>query len=171
MGIKEQRIKMRKFSASKVEWKYIYQLIGAIENENIRDYVTNQLEWHVIKAECYRLLDNISKFLTIIMPALIVIVQQEIESSNFISQAIILVGATITSAAGVFSKWHDKRILYRKTTELIKEETILYITNAGQYKEKERDEKFVCELHKIIYSVNDSWGKIEERVNSEIEKS
>jgi len=81
---------MRKFFASKVEWQYIYQLIGAIKDENIRNYLANQIQWYAIKVYWYRALDNISRLLTILMPMLVVVVQQMIkENDSPVSQAVI----------------------------------------------------------------------------------
>lgn len=164
-------MKIRKFFASKVEWQYIYQLIDAIKDENIRNYLANQIQWHAIKAYWYRALDNISRLLTILMPMLVVVVQQMIkENDSPVSQAVILAGATVTSAAGVFSRWNEKKILYRKTTELLKEETILYVTHTGQYKSEKRDERFIMEIRKIVCDTNTNWGKIEEKTDGQEEQ-
>ncbi|MCM1387004.1 MAG: DUF4231 domain-containing protein [Bacillus sp. (in: Bacteria)] len=48
---------------------------------------------------------------------------------NFCLQVLVLGGATITTASGNFVKWHDKRVLYRKSAEQMKEETMLYVTH------------------------------------------
>lgn len=154
-------IKTRKLCASKVEWKYIYQLLEAIEDENIRNYITNQIQWNVIKAYYYKGLDTIFKILAVVMPVLVVVAQENIGEKNTIGQAIVLAGATLTSATGTFSKWHEKRILYRKTSELLKEETILYVTKSGRYEKAGRDVLFVTKVHKITYNATNSWGDIE----------
>ena len=66
-------MQMRKLCASKIEWKYIYQLIQAIENENIRNYVENQIAWCVVKASQYRFYDYTLKLLTVLMPTVVVV--------------------------------------------------------------------------------------------------
>lgn len=170
-GGTKNSMKVRKFCASTVEWRYIYQLVEGIEDKNIKNYVTNQIQWNVIKAYYYRWLDIIFIILTVFMPALVVIVQENIGTDQMARQAIILAGATVTSATGVFSKWHEKRILYRKTAELLKEETILYVTKNGRYTEDERDRLFVTKVHKITYNATDSWGNIENEKKESQNKS
>lgn len=155
--------KIRKFSASKIEWRYIYQLLEAIPDKSIRNYVTNQILWHVVKAYWYRLLDYTFKCLTIFMPALVAGIQQTGLASDMEKQIIVLAATTITSATGVFANWHDKRILYRNTAELLKEETIFYITNSDKYKTSKRNDIFVSEIHKIVYNTNVNWEKLENK--------
>lgn len=76
---------------------------------------------------------------------------------------IVLGAATVTSASSTFIKFHDKRILYRKSAEQIKEETMLYITHTGKYNTEERDEQFVLELDRITKGANKEWRRIEEK--------
>lgn len=170
-GGTKDNMKIRKLCASRVEWKYIYQLLEAIEDKNIKNYVTNQIQWNVIKAYYYRWLDIIFKILTVFMPTLVVIVQENTGTEQTIRQAIVLAGATLTSATGVFAKWHEKRILYRKTAELLKEETILYVTKNGRYTEDERDRLFVTKVHKITYNATNNWGNIENEKKESQNKS
>lgn len=156
------RIKIRKLCASKVEWKYIYQLTDAIEQVDIRNYVVNQIEWYVIKASRYRFYEYTLKILAVIMPTFIMLIQQFMDKNDFFMQAIVLGAATITTASSNFVKWHDKRVLYRSSAEQMKEETMLYLTHAGKYSDEKRDESFVIKLHEIANSANTKWEKLEE---------
>lgn len=154
---------MRRFCAGRVEWKYIDQLEEAIEDKNLRNYVSNQVEWYVIKAGRYRILEYTLKFLTVVMPTLVVIVQRCLDENNLVAQIIVLGGATITSASGTFLKLHEKRVLYRKSAELIKEETSLFINHAAPYDQEESGKCFVMRLHEISADANSMWGEIEEK--------
>ncbi len=158
---KVQEIKFRKLCASKVEWKYIYQLIDAIEQVDIRNYVANQIEWYVIKASRYRFLEYALKILAVVMPTVTMLAQKYLEKESFFLQAIVLGAATITTASSNFVKWHDKRVLYRTSAEKIKEEAMLYITHAGKYSDEKRDENFMIKLYEIADSANDAWEKLE----------
>lgn len=166
-----KRIRIRKICASRVEWKYIYQLTDAIGRDDIRNYVLNQIEWYVIKANRYRFYEYALKILAVIMPTFIMLFQQCMQQCGKLQepciQAIVLGGATITTASSNFVKWHDKRVLYRKSAELIKEETMLYITWAGMYHDEKRDEKFVMKLNEIANSTNDKWEILEEENKSD----
>ena len=153
--------KFRKLCASKVEWKYIYQLTDAIEQVDIRNYVANQIEWYVIKASRYRFLEYALKILTVVMPTVTMLAQKYMSEGDFLLQAIVLGAATITTASSNFVKWHDKRVLYRTSAEQIKEETMLYVTHAGKYNDEKRDEYFVIKLYEIADSANDAWEKLE----------
>lgn len=169
-------MRIRKFCASRVEWRYIYQLLDSIKNENIRDYVANQIEWYVIKAGRYKVYEYTLKLLAVVMPTLVTVMQQYFKPDNLLEQAVILGGATITSASGVFLKLHDKRVLYRKAAEQIKDETMLYINHATPYSAdehndcSERDERFVAKLKEISNCTNNIWGKIEDDKRSDAGK-
>lgn len=156
------KVKIRKFCASRVEWKYIYQMTDAIEQKDIRNYVVNQIEWYVIKASRYRFYEYTLKILAVIMPTIIMLAQKYIDEKNFWLQVIILGGATVTTASSNFVKWHDKRVLYRSSAEHVKEETMLYLTHAGNYRDEKRDENFVIKLHEIANSSSSQWQKIED---------
>lgn len=162
---------MRKLCASKVEWKYIDQLMEAIEDKNIRNYVANQVEWYVIKARRYKFLEYTLKILTVVMPTLVVIVQKCWNPKNICTQAVVLGAATITSASGTFLKIHDKRVLYRKSAEQIKEETTLFINHAEPYDKDGSEKVFVVKMHEISANTNSKWGEIEEDNKKEKEQS
>ncbi len=156
-------MQMRKLCASSLEWKYIYKLMKSVENETIRDYVENQIEWNVVKANQYKFMEYFLKFLTVVTPTVVFVLQQCLDSKNPLVQMIVLGAATVTSASSTFIKFHDKRILYRKSAEQIKEETMLYITHTGKYNTEERDEQFVLELDRITKGANKEWRRIEEK--------
>lgn len=158
---------MRKFCASRVEWKYIDQLKDAIEDKNIRNYVANQVDWYVIKAGRYKILEYTLKILTVIMPTLVVVIQRCLDENNMLAQIVVLGGATITSASGTFLKLHDKRVLYRKSAELIKEETSLFVNHVAPYDKEACEKHFVMRLHEISASTNSQWGEIEEKNEGE----
>lgn len=160
-GEKIQKIKLRKLCASKVEWKYIYQLTDVIEQVDIRNYVANQIEWYVIKASRYRFWEYALKILAVVTPTVTMLAQKYMKEDFFL-QAIVLGAATITTASSNFVKWHDKRVLYRESAEKIKEEAILYVTHAGKYSDEKRDENFVMKLSEIANSANDKWEKLED---------
>lgn len=73
----------------------------------------------------------------------------------------------MASASGTFIKFHEKRVLYRKSAELIKEETLLYITHTGKYNSEECDEQFVTELDRIVKGTSEEWRQIEEKKEEE----
>ena len=154
--------KFRKLCASKVEWKYIYQLTDAIEQVDIRNYVANQIEWYVIKASRYRFCEYALKILAVITPTVTMLAQKYMGEGDFLLQAIVLGAATFTTASSNFVKWHDKRVLYRKSAEQVKEEAMLYVTHAGKYSDEKRDENFVIKLHEIANSANKKWEDLED---------
>ncbi len=163
-------MQMRKLCASKIEWKYIYQLIQAIENENIRNYVENQIAWCVVKASRYRFYDYTLKLLTVLMPTVVVVLQQCLDTNDLLAQMAVLGGATVTSASSIFIKFHDKRVLYRNAAEQLKAETLLFITRTGKYKAQDCEERFVLELDRIVKCSNEAWGRIEEEKKEETKK-
>lgn len=155
-------MKIRKLVASSVEWRYIYQLLEGIEDENIKNYIANQIQWNVIKASRYRFFEYALNVLTVAMPTVVVVVQHILPQTNPLVQFFVLGSATITTSAGIFLKLHDKRILYRTTAEVIKEETTLYTNKVGKYKGNDRNELFLKKVHSIVRSTNNRWKEIEE---------
>lgn len=151
----------KKYSSSRVEWDYIDQLLNAIENQNIRSQVGNALEWYVIKASRYRLLEYILNVLTLIVPAVLVVLNSCLSSEDIVGQLIVAVLGTFAAAAKSFSKLHDKRICYRRAAEFIKSETALYIHRMGAYKGEDKDEIFVNNIIEIRREENNTWVKIE----------
>lgn len=161
---------MRKICASKVEWKYIDQLMAAIEDKNIRNYVANQVEWYVVKAGQYKFLEYTLKILTVVMPTVVVIVQKCLNPDDICTQVVVLGAATVTSASGTFLKLHDKRVLYRKSAEQIKEEATLFINHAEPYDKAGSEKAFIVRLHEISGDANSKWGEIEDDNKKEKEK-
>lgn len=151
----------KKYSSSKVEWVYISQLLNAIENQNIRNQVGNALEWYVIKANRYRLFEYILNMLTIIVPAVLMILNKCMPDNCMAGQLVVAVLGTVASATKSFSKLHDKRICYRRAAEFIKSETALYINRVGVYKKEDSAEIFVTNINKIRKEENNNWIDIE----------
>ena len=153
----------KKYSSSRVEWEYISQLLNAIENQNIRNQVANALEWYIIKAGRYRLFEYILNMLTLIVPAVIMILNKCMPDDCMAGQLVVAVLGTFAAATKSFSKLHDKRICYRRAAEFIKSETALYINRVGVYKREDSAEIFVNNIIKIRKEENNSWIDIENK--------
>lgn len=156
----------KKYSSSKVEWEYINQLLNAIENQNIRNQVGNALEWYVIKAGRYRLVEYILNTLTLIVPAVIMILNKCMPDNCMAGQLVVAVLGTFAAATKSFSKLHDKRICYRRAAEFIKSETALFINRVGVYKRENSAEIFVNNIIKIRKEESNSWIEIENNVET-----
>ncbi len=151
----------KKYSSSRVEWEYIGQLLDAIENQNVRNLVGNALKWYVIKASRYRLFEYILNALTLIVPAVLMILNKCVPDNCMMGQLVIAALGTFAAATKSFSKLHDKRVCYRSAAEFIKSETALYINRVKIYKREDREEIFVNNINKIRKRENDSWIEIE----------
>lgn len=160
--------KRKKYSSGRVEWNYVEQLLNSIENEKIKNYIANQIEWHVIRANRYRFYEYLLKILTVVMPTFVGVVEQKLSASSLGVQFLILGTATVTAAAGTFLSLHDKKVLYRKTAEEVREETNLYVNCVGEYKNDEgRDEKFILKIRSIVKDANERWVELENSVEKE----
>lgn len=155
----------KKYSSSKVEWEYIGQLLNAVENQNIRNQVGNSLEWYVIKANRYRLFEYTLNLLTIIVPAVLIILNNFLPENCMAGQVIVAALGTFAATTKSFSKLHDKRIGYREAAEHIKSETALYINQVGVYKNEDSAEILVVNIDKIRKEENNRWIKIENTVS------
>lgn len=151
----------KKYSSSRVEWEYISQLLNAVENRNLRNQVGNALEWYVIKANRYRMFEYILNLLTLIVPAVLIILNNCLPENCIAGQLVVAVLGTFAAATKSFSRLHDKRICYRGAAEHIKSETALYINRVGVYKNEDSEEMFVTNINKIRYEESNRWIKIE----------
>lgn len=161
----------KKYSSSSVEWEYIGQLLNSVENQNIKNQVGNALEWYVIKANRYRLFEYILNMLTLIVPAVLVVLNNCLPDDCMAGQLGVAVLGTFAAAAKSFSRLHDKRICYRGAAECIKSETALYINKMGVYKNEDSAEIFVTNINKIRKEENNSWIKIENNEETVSRKS
>lgn len=152
---------LKKYHSGRVEWRYIHQLLDKIENENIRYLVADHLMWHVIRADRYRTYEHMLNIAAVITPTMVVVCNYFLAEGDIIRQALIVGAGTITASAQAFSKLHEKKVLYRNTAEKIKNETILYISSVGKYKEEDRDEAFILTVNQIVEGVNSKWQEIE----------
>ena len=152
----------RKYSASKVEWEYIGRLINAINDQNIKDQVSNALEWYVIKAARYRMLEYILNGVTLVVPAILVLLNKCVENDCMAGQLITAISGTFAASAKVFSKLHDKRVCYRRAAEEIKNEAVLYIHQTGIYEVENRNVIFAERINVIRKRENSSWMEIED---------
>lgn len=152
----------RKYSSSSVEWEYIGQLVNAIENQNTRNQVSNALEWYVIKASRYRVIEYCLNAVIIAVPAILVVLSECVKTNCIASQLLTAISGTFAASAKSFSKLHDKRICYRRAAEEIKSETVFYIHQAGIYETLDRDTIFVNRVNEIRRNENSSWAEIEE---------
>lgn len=155
----------RRYSASKVEWDYIEQLVNAIEDVHMRELVNNALQWYVIKAGRYRLFEYTLNAVTLIVPSVLVVLNQCAPSNCAAGQLLAAASGTLAASAQAFSKLHDKRIAYRMAAENIKSETALYIQMADKYKTEGRDLLFVKRITEIRANENGRWAEIENNKN------
>lgn len=151
----------RRYSASKVEWDYIEQLVNAIEDVHTRELVSNALQWYVIKAGRYRMFEYILNAVTLIVPSALVVLNQCVEGGSVAVQLVAAVSGTLAASAKAFSKLHDKRVSYRTAAESIKSETALYIHRADIYKTEKRDALFIKRIIEIRRNENGKWAEIE----------
>lgn len=155
---------VRKFRASGVEWRYVAHLVENIQNDRLRQYVDNQISWYVIKACRYRFYDYMLKFLTVIMPTVVIVAQRCLSDDGIWGQAVVLGLATVTSAAGTFLELHEKRIIYRKAAEELKEETARYVNRVGCYAEENCDDTLFLNLQRIVRKTTKQWETIEKEM-------
>lgn len=153
----------RKFSSSKVEWTYIGQLINAVENKNIKNLLSNALLWYIIKAKTYKVFEYLLNIVTLIVPILVVIINNHVEADSIGEQMGVAIVGIMAAATRFFSKIHEKRVEYRVAAERIKCETGLYINEVGEYKGQDRDEKFIKAIIEIRENENRCWEKMEKR--------
>lgn len=151
----------KQYSAGKVEWMYIEQLVQGIEDEKVKNRIYNVLVWYVIKAERYKLFEYLLNALTLAVPTVMMILNMAFPADSILGQGAIAGVGTFAAAAKSFSKLHEKRINYRKAAESIKDETTLYINRVGAYAGTDQKAVFLEKIELIVREENAGWVKME----------
>ena len=153
----------RRYSTIRIEWDYIRQLLDSIEDEKIRDLAANQMMWHTVRTNRYRLYEHLLNAAILLTPTLTIVLNTLVAGDAWWKQALLIGAGTLTASAKAFSPFHEKRILYRKCAERLRSETTLYVNRAGKYQgdEAAANEAFVKTVLRIAKETNHSWGDLE----------
>ena len=153
----------RRYSTVRIEWDYIRQLLNAIEDEKIRDLAANQIMWHTVRTNRYRLYEHLLNAAILLTPTLTIVLNTLAAGDAWWKQALLIGAGTLTASAKAFSPFHDKRILYRKCAERLRSETALFVNGAGKYRTDQAaaNEAFVKTVIRIAKETNHSWGELE----------
>lgn len=164
----------RRYSTVRIEWDYIHQLLNDIKDDKIRALAANQIMWHTVRTNRYRFYEHLLDAAILLTPTMTIVLNALVPGSAWWKQAFLIGVGTLTASAKAFSPFHDKRVLYRKCAENLRNEAALYVNRAGKYHtgEDTANEVFVKAITKIAKETNRSWGELEKTDNeTQIEKT
>lgn len=127
----------------------------------IKERVNNQIDWYDKKSSINKTLHLISKSYIIISSSLITLIMVFDKLNNFPAlETSSILGfsiAVVTGLSAIF-KFQEKWTEYRTTSETLKHEKYLFLTNSGLY-EKNGFPSFVNRIETLISSENSDWNQ------------
>lgn len=154
---------MKKREKIETDKVYIPKLMEGIRDEQLRQQIEHELYTYARRAVFYKRCYYILTCATIILPALVSVVNvvpsdspNEIKLTVTILSAVSAVAAGVLGAANVHEHWTS----YRSACENLKEEIFLYVKAVAPYDiddSKERESKFVSNLLNLYHQENSRW--------------
>jgi hypothetical protein len=130
--------------------------------EYLRDRVDHQIDWYSRKSTSNQYWFKGLKLIEIASAAVIPFVAGM--SGNIPCSAWILglLGVMVAISAGVTSVYHhhENWINFRATSEALKHEKFLFLTQAGSYSDESSFERFVQQIEALISKENSTWTSI-----------
>lgn len=127
----------------------------SIQDEIIKKRVHQVLEWNIKKATNNKRIFYCLSILILVLNASIPIINQ----LNGYAAIVTAVSSIVTVITGVVTLINFKDIWYRYrlTTENIKRECIMLSCKYGEYKDEDRENKFIRNFEKILLDERDLW--------------
>jgi hypothetical protein len=127
--------------------------------EYLRDRVDHQIDWYSMKSKSNQNWFKGLKIIEIASAAVIPFVAGM--SGNIPCSAWILglLGVTVAISAGVTSVYHHQEnwINFRATSEALKHEKYIFLTQAGINSDESSFERFVQQIEALISKENSTW--------------
>ena len=141
-------------------------------NEYIDTRIDNQIDYYDMKAIQYKKMHDHLSIVTIILsasiaiiPAFVTLIPNYKNIFTFLS-AFFAAIITILQTIDKLKKYNDLFYQYRMTCEKLKQEKILYLNNAGEYKSDSSvtyEQLFVERCESIMATENGTWAQLNEK--------
>lgn len=133
--------------------------------------VDDQIQWYSKKSSFNKWVYTILQTIEIVLAALIPFFSGFASNMNWASITIGALGVSITIIGSLTKlyKFHENWIHYRSTSEILKYQKHLYITQSAPYNSSDETifNLFVRNIEQIVSSENNQW----KTTNSQIEQS
>jgi len=141
-------------------------------DEYISQRVDTQICWYELQSRRHKWANSSLRIieLTASVSIPIVVAFVYVDITNRIITACL--GAIIVVTSGIINlfRFHESRIEYRKTAELLKNEKFLFITNSGCYNAENSFSIFVEKIEFLIFKQNSNWVEYTQKDIKEITK-
>lgn len=153
------------------EKEYVYKILSCIEDDKIRERINNILLWDISKAEFYKKIFYIISMLIILINASIPVINQlSFWEFNILTTSIISTIASILTSILTLVCVKDNWYRYRKYSELIKRECILYINECEPYNGELRNKLFVKNIELISNDELSAWQEIRKTTDNNVKR-
>lgn len=140
-----------------------------IEEEYLSERLEDQINWYDSKSQFNQRWFKRLRMTEIICASLIPLLSGLSSSINYSEWIIGVLGVAIAIAAaasGIY-KFQENWIQYRTSSETLKHEKYLYITNSTPYTSDDRFEMLVTRIESLISKENSNWSRYIKKENKE----
>ncbi len=132
------------------------------DSEFIEQRVDDQINWYETKSawnqRCFKRLRILEMICAASIPFVVTYIVDESNTLRVIAGVLGIVVAVISGVIGLY-RFQENWEQYRTTSESLKHEKFLYLTNADPYDQDESFPLFVQRIERLISKENSSWSQ------------
>lgn len=144
------------------------------EKEYLDDRLEDQINWYDNKSSINKRWFRRCQLIQLVMAALITLSGVMNDTENeWIPYVVPALGAVIAIVSGVLGlyKFQENWLEYRTTTESLKHEKYLYLTNSEPYNTEEPLNLLVSRVETLISKENTNWAQYMRKVSKQKNKN
>lgn len=131
------------------------------EEKYLKERVEDQIDWYCSKSITNKNYNYVFKALILFISASIPVLTGVLDTTIVFNKVVIgSMGALITVITGIISigKFQEKWTNYRTTSETLKHQKYLFVTQADPYVKEDSFKSFVNTIESIISKENSDWN-------------
>lgn len=132
------------------------------DKEFIEQRVDDQIEWYCAKSgwnqRCFKRLRILEMLCAASIPFVVTYVVDESNTLRIVAGVLGIIVAVISGVISLY-RFQENWEQYRTTSESLKHEKFLYLTNAEPYNHDEAFPLFVQRIESLISKENSSWSQ------------
>jgi hypothetical protein len=131
------------------------------KEQYIKERLDDQIKWYSSKSRSNQKMYKRLRFLEISSASTIPFLSGFSSTIPYSEWIIALLGMVIAISAGAGSlfKYHENWLEYRSTTEALKQEKVLYLTEVAPYDTEDRFKVLVTRAENIMSNEKNNWLK------------
>lgn len=145
---------------------FIPFILSKLEDETMKAIVGHELYTYAARARFYRKCFYISEFITLIAPAIVIVLNNAFQEHNITIRILVSVFSGLASVASGIAgivKFKESWIRYRSNCEAVKHELVHYVSKCPPYdhkKQKKNKAKLIQRIYVIARKEEVDWNKL-----------